>query len=193
MADVVTLDQVRALIRSEKIRPSDLFEMENLAADPVVKGFAEDRVRSRIAEEFARRREAEEALEKLKKEAGPEREALQEEIRTLKITATKGRVGELLDKQKTARKLDDLQLKFIQTRLNRFTPTKPEEAEKEFSAYIDAELDECTAIQETFGIKPAGNPKPGDKKTGGEPDPKPGPAGDDPYLDPATNPMIKAD
>jgi hypothetical protein len=89
------------------------------------------------------------------------------------------------------RKLDDRQTKFIQNRLARFTPQKPDDVEKEFVAYLDAEIDEYGKIaKEIFGIEPAKPPADGG---GGEPEPvkKQDPGTKNEYLDPAKNPMIK--
>jgi len=194
---VVTLDQVKDLIKTEKLRPSDVFGMDALESDPAVKGLAEDRVRERIAGEFKRRKEAEEKLEKLQGEQGGKEAALQEEIKGLKINAAKSQLGPLFEKQKAERKLDERQAKYIQNRLARFAIQKPDEIEKEFNAFLDGEIDEYGRVaKEVFGIeekgegggtgtgkvKPAGaEPHAGDKKSA-----------DSPYLDPAKNPFIKA-
>ena len=154
MPDVVTIDQIRDLIKSENIRPSDIFSVEKLTADSMVIGFAENRVREKIGSEYQRRKEAEEKLAQLQKEVGPKEAVLMEKIKNLELGAAKTQIGPLLEKQKGIRKLDDRQVKFVQARLARFSPTKPEDVEKEFNTYLDAEIDECGRLaKDVFGIE----------------------------------------
>ena len=195
MSELVTLDQVKELIKSENLKPSDLFEAGQIVADPIVKGYSEDRIRERIGSEFKRRKDAEEALEASKAEHEPKMKALQDEISGLKISAAKAQVGSLFEKQKTERKLDERQVKFIQSRLPRFTPQKPEDLEKEFLSHLDAEIDEYNVYaKDVFGIDPTkGNDrKDGDPGTGPD-DGKGGGDESSKYIDPKTNPFIRAD
>jgi hypothetical protein len=190
----LTLEDVRAFLKTEKVKPSDIFPMEEMAADPVVRGLAEDRVKERIAGEFARRKEAEEKLEKIEKGAADKESAFTRQITDLRIAAAKSQVGPMFEKQRTSRKLDDRQTKFIQNRLARFTPSKPEDIDKEFEAYLDAEVDEYGKIaREVFGIEDKKVEPPangGDKGTGPDKG-KPTGGPENKYLDPAQNPMIK--
>jgi hypothetical protein len=87
-------------------------------------------------------------------------------------------------------KLTEKQALFIEGRLDKFKPTKPEDVEKEFNFYLDSEVDEFGKIAKLMGIeeKAAG----GDK--GGGTGPEVTPAGEttlNKYLDPAKNPFIK--
>lgn len=190
MPDVVTKDQIRDLIKSENLRPSDLFETEHIVADPIVKGYAEDRIKERIGAEFARRKDAEEKLTKLQEGQGDKEADLLKQIATLKAGAAKAQLGPMLDKQKADRKLDDRQLKFIQSRMSKFEPKNPDELDKEFNSWLDDSIDEFGSLaKDVFGIKaedPKGEPK------GGEPDNR-GASGDagSKYLDPKQNPFIK--
>jgi hypothetical protein len=192
MPDVVTVDQIRDLIKSENIRPSDIFPMEKLTADPAVRGFAEDRVRERIGSEFQHRKAAEEELEKLKKEAVDKESALTEKLKSLELNAAKAQIGPLLEKQKETRKLDERQLKFVQNRLTRFNPKNPADVEKEFTSYLDEQIDEYGKLaKDVFGIEEKkaddkGNAGVGPDKTKSAAD-----ASKSKYIDPKQNPMIK--
>ena len=194
MPDVVTVDQIRDLIKSENIRPSDIFPMDKLVADPAVKGYAEDRVRERIGSEYQHRRSAEEELEKLKKEFAPKEAALLEQIKGLKAGAAKAQIGPLLERQREARKLDDRTMKFVQSKLQRFNPQDPDNLEKELGGFLDESIDEYKKLaKDVFGIEDAkgGN-------DGGTKDPGTGPANNQSagdksskYLSPQTNPFIR--
>lgn len=195
MSDVVTLDQVRDLIKSEKLRPSDLFGTETLTADPVVKGFADDRVKERIGAEFARRKEAEEKLGKIEDDKKKELEKLQVENKKLKTSAAKSQLGTLLDKQRETRKLDERQVKYIQNRMQKFNPENPDELEKEFDKYLDSEIEEYKKLaKDVFGIESDNNNDKDKKKPGGaEPDETKPPDEAEKYTDPKQNPMIKTE
>ena len=189
---VVTREQVKDLIKSEGIKPSDLFDAGSLCSDPVVRGFADDRVKERLGQTWREKMEALEERDKLK----TEKSELEKQVGAHKATAAKAQVGSLFEKQKAERKLDDRQMKFVQRRLPRFNPSKPEEIEKEFNAWLDSEIDDYKAeAKEVFGIedKPAGDkgeikPTPGAEPSGSPPGETP-----DKYLDPKTNPFIRTD
>lgn len=189
----ITLEDVKAYLTQEKKRPSELFSAEDLIADPVVASLRE---KSPSNYEFARMRreltEAEKKLADLEREKASLLEKVKNqdgEISASRLEAAKQKVGQLFEQQKASRKLDDRQVKFIQNRLARFTPTKAEELEREFNAYLDGEVDDYGKLaKDVFGIEAA--PAPG--AAGGEPD-KGGAAGPaaDANLDPAKNPFIK--
>lgn len=191
----LTMEDVRTFLKSEKVKPSDVFGMEEMAADPVVRGLADDRVRERIAGEFARRKDAEERLAKIEGDHKAKVDDLTKAINGFKIDAAKSRLGPMFETQRTSRKLDERQTKFVQNRIGRFTPTNPDDIDKEFNTYLDSEIDEYNRIaKDVFGVekpKPAnggnGNPKegaePADHST--KPDP------DNPYIDPTKNPLIR--
>lgn len=192
---VVTREQVKDLIKAEGLKPSDLFGRDALDTDPIVIGLAEARVEEKIGGEYRRRKVAEEKLETLRGQVDTEKAELQKQIGSLKATAAKAQLGPLFEKQRADRKLDDRQVKFIQKRLERFEPKNPEDLEKELNGYLDAEIAEYSKIaREVFGIddKATGDGK--DKSaTGSEADKNKGGGGEDKYLDPAKNPMIKTD
>jgi len=191
MGDVVTIDQLRDLVKADKIKPSDIFGAEVLADDPSVKGLIETENRRAVAGEYAHRKRGEEGFDKTKGELEKQLADLKAEANMLRITAATGKVRPLYDAQKATRKLTEKQATFIEGRLDKFKPIKPEDVEKEFNFYLDSEVDEYGKIAKLMGIeeKVAGG---GDK--GGGTGPENQPTGDavlNKYLDPAKNPFIR--
>ena len=187
----VTIDEVRDLIKADKVKPSDLFGAEVLAEDPSVKGLIETENRRAVAGEYAHRKRGEEGFDKTKGELEKQLADLKAENVQLLLTTATGKVRPLYDAQKATRKLTEKQALFIEGRLDKFKPTKPEDVEKEFNFYLDSEVDEFGKIAKLMGIeeKAAGG---GDK--GGGTGPENSPAGEttpNKYLDPAKNPFIR--
>lgn len=193
MPDLVTKDDIKSVIKSENLRPSDLFGTDQILADPIVKGFAEEKVRERIGSEYQHRKSAEEELEKLKKKHEEELKTSKEENEKLKKEAAKTQTGTLLEKEVEKRKLDDRQKKFVQKRLDRFDPKEIDKIEKEFSEYLDKEIDEFKTLAEVYDYKLESDNGDKDKPGGAEPEKTKGKVTDNKYLDPAQNPMIKTD
>lgn len=187
----VTIEEVRDLIKADKLKPSDLFGADILAEDPSVKGLIETENRRAVAGEYAHRKRGEEGFDKTKGELEKQVSDLKTEANVLRVSAATGKIRPLYDAQKVTRKLTEKQATFIEGRLDKFKPIKPEDVEKEFNFYLDSEVDEFGKIAKLMGIeeKAAGG---GDKSGGTGPENQP--AGDatlNKYLDPAKNPFIK--
>jgi len=192
-----TAEEIRSMIREAELQPSDVFGPKELTADP----FVSERMKEKIAspESFYELRKLNKTLAETERrlaDLDKEKKTLEEKVKTQDATITKStlenaksRAVPLFEKAKTDRKLDDRQVKFVQARLARFSPTKPEDVEKEFNTYLDAEIDECGRLaKDVFGIE---DKTVDGKKPGAEPhEPLPD-ATDSKYLDPAKNPMIK--
>lgn len=195
-----TAEGIRQLIREAELQPSDVFTVGEITADPIVTEQA--REKGAGPELHYQLRDMKRLLadsEKRLTETEKERKALADQIKTKdealktgQIESAKTKVGSLFEKQKTERKLDDKLAKYVQARLPNFTPAKPEELDKEFNTFLDAQVEDYKKIsKDVFGIEIKADDK-GEKK-GGEPDEtKDVPAGDE-YLNPLTNPMIKLD
>ena len=191
----VTIDEVRDLIKAEsgRIKPSDLFGAEVLAEDPSVKGLIETETRRAVAGEYAHRKRGEEGFDKTKGELEKQLNDLKAEANTLRIATATGQVRPLYDTQKTARKLTEKQATFIEGRLEKFKPIKPEDVEKEFNFYLDSEIDEYGKIAKLMGIEEKASGNGGQDKGGGTgPEEKPAAgAPENKYIDPAKNPFIR--
>ncbi|MCJ7587533.1 MAG: hypothetical protein MUQ00_06510 [Candidatus Aminicenantes bacterium] len=188
----VTIDEVRDLIKADKIKPSDLFGADILAEDPSVKGLIETENRRAVAGEYAHRKRGEEGFDKTKGELEKQLADLKAEANTLRIATATGKVRPLYDAQKVTRKLTEKQATFIEGRLDKFKPTKLEDVEKEFNFYLDSEVDEFGKIAKLMGIEEKAAGGGGDKSGGTGPEVTP--AGDatlNKYIDPAKNLFIK--
>ena len=193
----ITIEDVRAFLKAERVKPSDLFGVEDLTSDPAVTGFVENENRRAVAGEYAHRKRTEEGFDKTRKELEERAKAAEEKASRLETEAAKSRVGDLFAAQKTTRKLTDQQAKFIESRLSRFTLSKADALDKEFNDFLDQQVDDFAKVAEVFGVKPSGESgKPGNGE-GGDRGTGPAPAGsgnaapDDEYLDPAKNEFIK--
>jgi hypothetical protein len=195
-------DELRHAIQEAGLRPQDLFDPDDLDADPPdtrrsrEKGNTADTAAERtFYENRELRRQLADARQKLTK-AETDMQALNAKVvehettiaSHAKTVAMSRAKGELFEKAARERKLDDRQKKFVQARLDKFAVQKPEDVDKEFSTYLDHEIDELRALeQDVFGIKPP-TPEQKDKGTGPSDNP---PATDVPdALDPAKNPFI---
>lgn len=159
MPDMVTKDQIRELIKSEKLRPSDLFDTDHIIADPVVKGYAEDRIKERIGAEFARRKEAEEKLEALEKS----KVDLANKLSAYEKATLKSRAKEVFDAvivERPALEKDERLARYVRRQFDKsFTPTEEAQLKDDLNQFIDAAVAEG---QELFG-EPRTN---GDKSRG---------------------------
>jgi len=188
----VTIEQVRDLIKAEKLKPSDLFGAELLADDPSVKGLVDAETKRAVAGEYAHRKRTEEGFDKTRGDLETKLKERETELDKLKLETAKGKSKSLYDTQKAARKLTEKQAAFIEGRLDRFTPKKADDIDKEFNTYLDSEIDEFGKVAKLLGVEDTkfedktkdGGTGPDDaKKSGGAPANK--------YIDPSKNPMIK--
>ena len=193
-----TAEEIKQMIREAGLQVSDLFGIGEITADPAMKEQMQEKNVSPAvyAEMREMKRELADAgkrlaqVEKEKSALSDQIKAKDEALKTSSLETAKTRIPALFEKAKAERKLEDRQSKFIAARLARFVPQKPEEVEKEFNTFLDAEIDEEKRIaKEVYGIteKPAGGGKEGAEPTKIEPGGDPQEA----YLDPSKNEMIK--
>jgi hypothetical protein len=188
----ITIEDVKAYLKAEKTMPSDLFGAESLAEDPAVKGLIETETRQARAGEYAHRKRGEEGFDKTRKELEDKLKEKDGELQKVKIEAAKMKVGQLFEKQKVERNLDEKQVKFIQGRLAKFEPIKIEDLEKELNIHLDVEIEDYKRIaKDVFGIEEKAEDLGQKADQGVSPDmkKKEGPA--DKYLNPETNPFIR--
>lgn len=203
-----TPEEIKQIIQEAGFNPSDLFEPDELAADPLTpKRTVRENVSADIAagRVFYENRDLKRQLADAKQKLASletEKKTLAEKVAekdTMIATHAKANAkirvtGELFEKAKTDRKLDDRQTKFIQARLGRFDVSKPEDVEKEFSSYLDKEIDELKTLEkDVFGnITNNGNDKPNNMPVGVGPtnhDQLEGTIPDN--LNPAKNPYLQ--
>jgi len=155
MADVdkITIDELRTLVKDERISPSDIFSEDTLVGDPFVKGYTESKIKERIGGEYKGRKTAEETMAKKEQEWEKKEKELTEKISNLTKAASESKVKSLFEKAKEERKLSEQQVKFIEKRLGNFKPESLEYLDKQLDKHLDLELDEFKEYAETFGIE----------------------------------------
>lgn len=190
-----TAEELRAEIREAGFQPSDLFSARELTADPLMaehirektanpEGFYEFR---KLKKDLA---ESEKRLVDMEKEKTTLAEKVKSQEAALSassLESAKTKIGPLFEKAKTDRKLTERQVKFAQSRLDKFEVKKADELQKEFDSFLDAViLEEKKIATEIYGLKEE-EPK---KKEGTGPG-KEGETSDIPdALNPDLNPMI---
>ena len=191
----MTLAELKTAIQEAKFKPTDLFEREVILADPLIAEQVKEKISNAKGYDFRKFELLTEQRAKLEQDLNAAQAKITEHEdanKTLRIESAKSKVGSLFDKQKSERKFDERQTKFIQRNLDKFAPLDPEKLEPEFNTWLDSQVDECKGVAEALGIKFAADGEPEKKRVGAEP----GTGGDggeekDKYLDPAQNPMIK--
>ena len=190
----MTIEEVKEFLKSEGLRPSDVFGRDTLAEDPLIKGLLKDAAKEASVSEYAHRKRIEDDFTKKKTEWETEKTALTAKLTEKDAAISLTRVPSLFEKNVTDRKLTDQQKKFITARLPDFKPLKVEDIEKEFGVFVDRQIDEFKRNAEIFGIKIDDVKKDKDGKplvSGAEPKPEHGGGViEDKYLDPEQNPFI---
>lgn len=188
----LSIDEVREFIKVNKTKPSDLFGVEILSDDPVVKGYVEGENKRAVSGEYAHRKREEEAFDKKRVEMEKQINDLKEANVKVAKDAAKVKVPSIVEKLAKDRKLDENQVKFINARVGKFEPKEPEKLEAELNAHLDAEIDEYKKTAEIFGIKQVvkkeGAAESGSTGVGADQTSQVAP--ENKYLDPATNPFI---
>lgn len=152
LLDDLTLDDVKEYIRAERLGPMDLFPVSRIVREPEVKDIIADAKESARVEHI-RRKKAEGKTEDEREDWEKEKGDLQKEIKDLKTTLAKTQVSDLFDTAKTARKLDDKEVAFIQKRLTRFEPQDPEKIKEDFDKFLDQQIDDFQDVQVALGLK----------------------------------------
>ena len=170
MPEKITLGEMKELIKEEKIVPSDLFGVEDLTGDPLVRGYLDSSVKElkgKLSGEYDARKRIEKGKEENKGEWEDEKKKLEEENKKLKTEGAKVKAAELFGTKIKERKLDDKQSKFLKSKQNDFLPEDPEVLDKEVDKFMDTKLEEYKETAKIFGHKT--EEKEEEPKGGGEP------------------------
>jgi len=165
MPETITIDEIKKLIKEEKIRPSRLFGMDILSEDPVVKGIVKEEIDNAVTAEYTHRKRVGDRFDNDKEEWEKEKKKLEDENKTLKIEGAKIKAADLFSAKAKERKLDDKQIKFIEARIDNFTPEDLDNTDKEVDKFMDNALDDYKKTAEIFGQK--AETKEGKDETGG--------------------------
>ena len=152
----ITLGEMKELIKAEKVSPSDLFGVEDLTTDPLVKGFVDSTVKelkSKLSGEYEARKRVEKDIGKDKDDTSDEMKKKDDLIKKLQIDGAKRDATELFSSKIKERKLDDQTSKFLKSKQGNFSPEDPEKLDKEVDAFMDATIEECKETGKIFGVK----------------------------------------
>lgn len=162
MPEKITLGEMKELIKEEKILPSDLFGVEDLTGDPLVRGYLDSSVKQlkgKLSGEFEARKRIEKGTEHKEETWEEQKKKLEDENKLLKIESATTKAAELFGKKAKERKLDDKQIKFIKAKEESFTLEDPEKLETEVDKFMDTMLDEYKETAKIFGHKIKEEPK----------------------------------
>jgi len=167
----LTTSGVRDFIKSNNLKPSDLFGIEDLTSDPLISKHVSTETRDGKSDLWnQRQREKDDYDKKIATEKEDrkkkEDELTKERDEALKLVLT-GQIPVLFEKIKKERKLDELQNVFIERSLKKFTPgEKPEDLEKDLNSFFDEQIKEHQELGESVYGVPKKDKDPDPKKDG---------------------------
>ncbi len=170
MAEKITLDEIKEIIKAENVPPSDLYGVEDLTTDPVIKGFIDSTVKElkgKLSGEFYARKRVEKDGNKDKNETSEEMKKKDDEIKKLKTESAKVKATDLFSTKAKERKLDKKQIGYIERRQKKFEPEDLDNVDKEVDKFMNTTLVDNKENAEGFGHKPEKGKE--DPKGGSEP------------------------
>lgn len=172
----ITIADVRQFVSTGKLKPSDIFGLQDLTGDPMVAAHIESEVKEKKSGDWYHRQrdkeKFEQEIETLKKTHETEKGILTKERDDLRKDVMTGKVPILVTKIKEERKLDDKQNAFIDRTISKFSPEKLDDLEKGLNSFFDDQIKEFKELSESvFGEKKP-DPKSGNGQ-GGDPKPEP--------------------
>lgn len=156
MAEKITQGEIKDIIKAEKVSPNDWFGVEELIADPIVKGFIDSTVKElkgKLSGEYEARKRVEIKGGEEKNEASDEIKKKDDEIKKLKIKGAKRDATELFSSKMKDRKLNKQQEAFLKSKQGDFTPEDPDNLDKEVDKCLDKDLEEYNVTAKIFGHK----------------------------------------
>lgn len=147
----ITISDVKAFIKAEGAKPGDLFSLADLTGDPSVKGFVESERKEAVAGEYAHRKRTDEKFDEEKKKWEEEKEKLEKNLKEKDGAIAKSKVGSLFEKIKEKRDFDERETKFLEGKLDDFTPQDIEKIDDELNKFVDDRVDEFnTLLKDVF-------------------------------------------
>ncbi len=170
----ITTGGVRDFIRSNNLKPSDLFGLEDLTSDPLIQKHVSTETKDGKSDIWNQRQREKDDFDKrlkdLEKEKTEKEAALTKERDDALKLVRDGKIPALVEQIKKERKLDDNQTVFIDRAIKRFsTPEKLEDLEKDLNSFFDAQIKEHQELGEAvYGVeKKEKDPDPDKNKGGG--------------------------
>ena len=132
--NVLTIEEIKEFLATNKVRPSELFNSEVLKNDPVVI----HEVREATAGEYAHRKRTDEAFDKARAEWDKEKKQLTDDTKTLRSQALTGTVKEKAKVLMEARKLTSKEIKYLnQFHLDSVTVDDPAKIDEVLNKHMD--------------------------------------------------------
>ncbi len=135
--EVITVAEMKNLIKEEKIKPSDLFDNDSLTGDPFVKGFVKDAEKAASSGEYAHRKRTDTKFDSDRDDWEKEKKDKDEKIKKLEIKDAKREAVDLFTTKIKERKLDKQQSKFVESKQKDFVPEDTENLNKEVDKFLD--------------------------------------------------------
>ena len=156
MAEKITLGEMKELIKEEKILPSDLFGVESLTGDPLVRGYLDSSVKElkgKLSGEYDARKRVEKGTDETKKDLDDKMKEKDDLIKNLKTESAKVKAADLFSTKIKERKLDKKQAGYIEKRQKNFKPEDLDNVDKEVDKSMDSMLEEFKEDAKIFGHK----------------------------------------
>lgn len=156
MAEKITLGEIKEIIKAEKVSPSDLFGVEDLTTDPLIKGFVDSTVKElkgKLSGEYEARKRVEKDGDKDKDETSEEMKKKDDLIKKLQTEGAKRDAVDLFSTKIKERKLDKKQTDYIELKQKSFEPEDPENVDKEVDKSMDSMLEAFKEDAKIFGHK----------------------------------------
>jgi hypothetical protein len=148
----ISIDDIRQVIKAEKINPGDLFTMGALSEDPSVQDLIKSESRSAQKGEYEHRKRTDKKFDEEREKWEAEKKELEGQIKALKPKAIQNDRDAAFKKIADSRKLDEKEIKFINRKLGGFTPEKMEDLDKELDTFVDTQLEDFKVIATDLGI-----------------------------------------
>jgi len=192
----ITISDIRRVIKSEGLNPSDLFGFGAIMKDENVADEIEKIKKAAVTGEYTHRKRDEEGFDKTREKLEKSIEDKDAEIKKLGLQIISKSTAKIdFDKLIVERKIDGMKKEFIEKKFEKDFSLKEEEKMKdEIEKFIDSGVDEFNDAAKLFKVEIKEETEEGndekDKDKGGSPDEKKSDAKTSDILDPEKNPFI---
>jgi len=154
--DRMTLEEVKAFIKENKTKPSEIYGSTALKGDPIVEGIIQDETKT----EYARRKKAEEKLDEEKTKWETEKADLTGKLQESKSQLLSGTLKEKIKAIIQTRKFDESETAFIED----FTSDLKVEDEAKIDEIVNAKIDEGKKKYDRLAVDVFKTKKPAENK-----------------------------
>jgi hypothetical protein len=147
----MTKDEIKAEVAKSKLKPSDLFSLDDLKADSVV----ETHIREEKHNVYEQNKRLEKDLDEAREKNIKVQEKYDRDLKEMQKQTVATQKSTVFKKIATERKLDEKQSAYLETALGRLETKATDDAslQDELNKFIDTGLDEYKRVAGIFGIK----------------------------------------